>query len=285
MQRMRHKPNQSSGGRKIKMLRALAALNALMCLCSLPLAAEPASRIDVGEFPAALYDDVVIPVPSEVFSVLDKLGSPDWASILPSGFPPPTQNRAQVALQLGRVIADGFIAVQAKNPEKVKDIGREVLRLSGAIGVRDSVISRSRRITEAADIKDWIKVRRELDGAMQDVKRAMVELHDDDLAQLVSLGGWLRGTQTLTQIVGSNYSPETAELLHQPALLDYFDRRIGGMQPALRKDALVLKIRDKLALIRPLIDRNDGRSIGQESVDSIRLMTTELVAAINAPEA
>ncbi len=249
------------------------------------LQAEPASKIDVSDFPAALYDDVVIPVPSEIFGVLDKLGSPDWASVLPAGFPPPSQDRARVALQLGRVIADGFIAVQARNPEKVKDIGREVLRLAGAIGVRESVIARSRRITEAADAKDWSKVRRELDGAMQDVKRAMVELRDDDLAQLVSLGGWLRGTQTLTQIVGGDYSAETAELLHQPALVDYFSRRISSMPPALRDNALVASIHDKLELIRPLIDVGDGREIGKESVDSIRLMTTELVAAINSPEA
>lgn len=248
-------------------------------------AAGPLDKIDVGQFPAALYDDLVIPVPSEVFGVLDKLGSPDWNALLPASLPPPSQDRAQIALQLGRVIADGFIAVQAKNQDKVKDIGREVLRLAGAIGVRNSVIARSRKITEAADARDWLKVKREFDGAMQDVKRAMVELRDDDLAQLVSLGGWLRGTQVLTQIVGGDYSSETAELLHQPALLDYFSRRIAGMPPTLRDNTLVANINDKLTRIRPLIAIDDGRSIGKDSVESIRLMTTEVVAAINSPQA
>ena len=72
-------------------------------------------------------------------------------------------------------------------------------------------------------------MREELDGALQDVRRAMVELGDDDLAQLVSIGGWIRGTEVLTSIVSRNYSASGAELLNQPELLNYFSRRIDEM--------------------------------------------------------
>ncbi len=247
--------------------------------------AAPRSTIDVGKFPAAVHEDVIIPVPSEIFAVLDKLGTPDWNSLLPEQFPGVGQERDRIALRLGGIIADGFIAVQAKNSEKVKEVGREVLKLSGAIGVRDVVISRSRRIMDAADESNWIKAKRELDGAMQDVKQAMVELNDEELAQLVSLGGWLRGTQALTTIVGDNYRSETAELLHQPALLDYFSRRIDGMSPERKDSELLTEINTQLGKIKPLIDVGDGRNINAESVSKINAMTTGLVESIQAPEA
>src|SRR5690606_13999639 len=103
-------------------------------------------------------------------------------------------------------------------------------------------ISRSNSIIQAADKADWVKVRTELDGALQDVRQAMIELRDEELAHLVSLGGWLRGTEAVTTIVGESYSPESAELLNQPALLDYFSAKIAGMDARMKENALVSSI-------------------------------------------
>ena len=183
------------------------------CPASLRRSAIGSGQHRPFKIPAAEVETVVVPVPSEIFSVLDKLGNPNWRAELRTSAGKSTGNRAQVALLLGTVIAEGFVAVEAEDPEKVKDIGREVLVLAEAINVRKAVIARSKSITEKAEAKDWRSVRKEFDGALQDVRSAMVELGDDELAQLVSIGGWLRGTQVLTSIVSKNYSPDGAELL------------------------------------------------------------------------
>ena len=114
----------------------------------------------------------------------------------------------------------------------------------------------------------------------------MEELGDDELAQLVSIGGWLRGTQVLTSIVSKNYSPDGAELLYQPQLLDYFTRRLDGLKNTrLGKDELVMRIRKTLAAIRPLIGKDDGTKIPAENVQRINKMTSEVVVAITSKEA
>jgi len=242
----------------------------------------PPQRIDISSLPAKIVDDVVVPVPSEVFGVLDKLGAPNWHSVLRkienNGF----GERPQIALFLGCVIAEGFIAVEAQEPEEVKKIGREVLNLAGAIGVRKSVISRTNSIIEAADKKDWPRIRVELDGAAQDVKQAMIELKDEQLAQLVSLGGWLRGTEAVTDVVGKNYTKDGAELLHQPVLLDYFERQIDGMSPRLKGNRLVKRVRARLADIRPLIEKPN--SVTTENLNQINAITRDLVKAISAQD-
>jgi len=183
---------------------------------------------------------------------------------------------------LGDVIAEGFVAVEAQDPEQVKKIGRSVLDLSAAMGVRKAVIARSNAIIEFADKKDWPRTRRELDGALADVKQAMDELHDEELAQLVSLGGWLRGTEALTQVVNRTYTKDSAGLLHQPALLDYFDRRLAHMSPRLKSNEVVAKIQKRLPEIRPLIGEADS-DISQQSVDQIREIVHDLVIAIAPP--
>ena len=227
-------------------------------------------------------DEVVVPLPSEIFNVLDKLSSPNWRGEMRDNLGKNTGNRAQVALLLGTVIADGFIAVEAENSESVKQIGQEVLNLADAINVRKAVIARSKSIMDKADSKNWRAVREELDGALQDVRGAMVELGDDDFAQLVSIGGWVRGTEVLTSIVGKNYTPGGAELLNQPELLNYFSRRVEEMRNSrLKKEDLVGRVRKLLRDIRPLIGKN---GIPQASVEKINKMTNEMVGAITSEE-
>lgn len=263
-----------------KNIRLIFALAIVAGLAPCGAQAVPES-IDLSKFPAAEVEDVVVPVPSEIFAVLDKLGSPNWRGELRESLGKNTGNRAQVALLLGTVIAEGFIAVEAEDPTKVQEIGREVLVLAEAINVRKAVIARSKSITEKADAKDWKSVRREFDGALQDVRGAMQELGDDELAQLVSIGGWLRGTQVLTSIVSKDYSPDGAELLFQPELLTYFTDKLDNLKSTrLGKDQLVAQIRKTLTAIRPLIGKDDGTKISADSVEKIHKMTGEMVAAI-----
>ncbi|MFV0416202.1 MAG: hypothetical protein ACK5NG_07525 [Chthoniobacterales bacterium] len=244
----------------------------------------PPMHVDLSSFPATAVDDVVVPVPSEVFGILDKLGTPNWNAEISKSFGKNTGNRAQVALLLGTVIADGFIAVQAHDSEKIKDIGREILVLAEAVGIKDAVVARSKSIMDKANSKNWPAVRIEFDGALQDVRTAMDELNDGDLAQLVSLGGWLRGTQVLTSIVSKDYSRQAAELLHQPELINFFIRRIDEMNSRLARENIVLQVKKTLQRIRPLIGRNDGSNISEKNIGRILTLTTDAINSIRGEE-
>ena len=262
--------------------KAFCALAGALLAAGSVSAQEPAEQIDLKEFPAETVNEVVVPVPSEVFMVLEKLGNPNWrAELGPEKTFPATADRAQDALLLGTVIADGFIAVEAEDSERVKDIGRNVLTLAEAINVRKSVVARSNSIIEKADARKWDAVRREFDGALQDVNQAMAELNDEQLAQLVSLGGWLRGTEALTSIVDSKYSKERAELLHQPLLVEYFSRQLAGMNPRLRGKEIVGEIRRTLDRIDPLIGKGNG-DIRPETVSEIHNITSGVVRRIRS---
>lgn len=254
---------------------------AMLAMASLCSGQTPPDSIDLSRFPAASVEDVVVPVPSEVFVVLDKLGPTNWRAEYPAERGINTGNRAQIALLLGTVIADGFVAVQAQDAAKVEDIGQQVLALSDAIGVRQAVISRSKSITDKASAKDWAGVRREFDGALQDVKGAMEELGDHDLAQLVSAGGWVRGSQVLTSVVSRQYSADGAELLNQPQLLEYFTRQLDGLGNArLRRDPLVVRVRRLLRDLRPLIQKAGEAPLNAEQVARIHKLTSEVTAHI-----
>jgi hypothetical protein len=260
-------------------------LLALVALAPAVLA-EPAPHIDIGHLPSQskIIDDVVVPVPSEIFGVLDKMGKPNWPIVQRplTGVMQPIGDQPQIALMLGSVIAEGFIAVEAEDSNQVKQIGKSVLNLAKAIGVEKAVIKRSNSIVDYADKKDWPAVRKELDGALEDVKKAMVELNSEALSQLVSLGGWLRGTEALTAVVGKQFSKDGAELLHQPLLLDYFERRLASLKPKYKINHLVTKVQKGVLEIRPLMGLPDGGDISEKSVKEINSVTSDLIKSINA---
>jgi hypothetical protein len=265
-----------------------------LALVALPVSvfAEPASpapppHINVSQLPrqAQMIDEVIVPVPSEIFGVLDRVGpKPNWVAVQHpiTGVVQPTGEQPQIAMMLGTVIAEGFIAVEAEDTAQVKQIGKSVLNLATALGVGSKVKKRAQAITDAAEKKDWPDVRRELDGALDDVKKAMTDMSSESLSQLVSLGGWIRGTEALTAVVSTSYTKDGAELLHQPVLLDYFERRLAHLKPKDKLNPVVTRVQKGILEIRPLIGLTEDTDISEKSVQEINGITSELVKSINS---
>ena len=169
-------------------------------------AAEAPSHIDVKRL-SKTVEDVVVPLPNEIFGALNKLDSVNWKEYVRTSKGTNFTERPRIALLLGAVIADGFIAVQAEDAPSVKEIGQRVVSLAKGIGVGNSIMPHAKAITEAADQRNWDGVRQELDRTQNSVQQAMNEVHDEKLSQLVSLGGWLRGTEVLTSVVIDTIQP------------------------------------------------------------------------------
>lgn len=258
----------------VKLSKVTLAL--LVTLAFSTRATEAPKRIDVTKL-SKKVEDVVVPLPNEVFAALNKLDSVNWKEYVRSAKGSNFTERPRIALLLGTVIADGFIAVQAEDAPTVKDIGQRVLGLAKGIGVGSSITPHAKAITEAADKRNWSGVRQELDRTQNSVQQAMNEVHDEKLSHLVSLGGWLRGTEVLTAVVNKRFSEDGAELLHQPDLLSYFEDRLRAMPEFNLK--LLQDIQTALGEVRPLIDVGDAR-ISADAVKRINEITTRIDQAI-----
>ena len=265
-------------------MKYLVAVPIAFAAASLAIGETP-QKIDVSSFPsqAKLIDTVVVPVPSEIFGALDRVSRVHWDQVLRATKDQAVgESQSQIALQLGLIIAEGFIAVQAQNTAEVKNIGGTVRKLSKALGVEKHVTEHANAILKSADAKDWITVRKELDRTLQNVRTAMLDLGSEPLSQLISLGGWLRGTEALTDVVGKDYTPESAELLHQPILLDFFHKRLASMPATIKKNPVIDDMQKGMLEIRPLVGVADGTQISERSVKDVNLVATRLVKSINA---
>src|SRR5258708_6630195 len=123
--------------------------------------AQAPQRIDVKAM-SKKVENVVVPLPNEIFGALNKLGSVNWREYVRTEKTSNFTERPRIALLLGTVIADGFIAVQAEDAPAVKEIGQRVLNLSKGIGVGNSITPHAKAITDAAYTPKWSTIPQQL---------------------------------------------------------------------------------------------------------------------------
>jgi hypothetical protein len=189
----------------------------------------PEAPLDLDSFPADLIDQVVIPVPGEIFAILEKLGETSWAGEMRPASRPSLRGRTDYALALGVAVADGFVAVQAQDKAGVETAGKAVLTRAKALGLGDAVTRHCQAIFDALKADDWKSVREELDKTETTARATMEKMGDAPLAASVSLGGWVRGTEVAAGVISRSFTTDKSELLNQPDLVAHFAKSVGGM--------------------------------------------------------
>jgi hypothetical protein len=221
---------------------------------------------------------LVVPVPKEIFRSLDQFRDANWRAVQRPEVArwKSHGDQAQIATLLGVVIAEGFIAMEAKDSAEVKNLGNSVLSLARGLGIRERALRRSRSIMELADKNEWSEARKEWDGVLSDLETGMIEIKSEHVAQLVSLGGWLRGTEALSALVLQNYSPERSNLIRQSALIDYLEEQLRAMSSDIQGRPIVGKLLDGIRTIRSLVESENG-PLSEETVRKVHGVCAELV--------
>ena len=261
------------------------SMSVVLCIVAAPFGiAQSSPKAVASELPrqAEPIAEVVVPIPSKIFESLDKFSNANWRLVQRDGLAraKPHGDQTQIALLLGVVIGEGFIAVEAHDAEEVKEVGSTVLTLARSLGVEPTVMRRSRSIVEHADKNDWPSVRREWDGVLPDVQVGMKQLGSEQLSQLVSLGGWLRGTRALAALILQRYSTEDAELLRQPALLDRFETQLGKMP----QTVIISRMQEGVRKMRSLV-AGSALTTSEKSVRDLAILCDELLGLIDSKAA
>ncbi len=225
-------------------------------------------RLSADQLAKAVRTDAIsIPTPGELFAAIEKAGKTDWSGQYRGPMPITYRNRAQIALNLGGLIADGFIAVEAKDSQQVKNIGSDIIKLAKALGVSENLLKRGNSINEFAENNEWDTLQEELEATQNEVKSSMQSHNDQDLVILVSLGGWIRGTQVVSGAIARNYDEQSAKVLRQPALVKFMQSKINEISPELRSEPLVKDVSEELTGIEKLVSFPAGKA---PTVDEVR---------------
>lgn len=191
-------------------------------------------------------------------------------------------SREQKALMFGQLIADGFLLVEAERKNAIENFGRVLMQQARALGVGDRVMRHSASLTELGRRGEWPRMRQELITTQADVEQAMLELRDEKIAHLISLGGWLRGLEICAGAVEIDFSAPRAQALAQPELADYFANELKTLAPPVAQSPLFQKLRDGITALQDLLNKRP-KALTREDVRAIRSQTNELNNAIQRP--
>lgn len=263
-------------------------LLALSAALMLPLAAQEQKAEEKTPIPKDLLDDSHVreelavneftaPLISKLFDTLQFLMPLPIAEVerkMPARMP---QDRADLAIELGFLIADGFLVVQAEQLDKVEELAKDLTRYGKALGAGDRVNRHAASLLDSAKNKDVAQLKKELSATQRDVEVELVSLRDADLAHLISLGGWIRALEVSTVAVDKQFSVERARKAMREDIADYYTESVAGLEPRISERPNYLAMRDLLAGLRTEMVLEEGKEPTPELMAEIRKQAAKLV--------
>lgn len=227
---------------------------------------------------------LTVPSPSEFFAAIDKAGKPDWMSFYRAPAPVTYPTRMRTALNLGALVTDGYVAVEAQDGQQVKNTGKDIIALARALGVGEDVLVRGKSISDFADNNDWFALREELEATTNDVRRAMLAQRDESLAALITAGAWLRALEVGSRAAELSGEESSAGLLRQKELVGYLRTKLQGVDGQARDEALLQRTEVTLAAVEEQMTLPDGENFGAERVLAIKGTTGTFVVDMAAKD-
>jgi len=242
---------------------------------------------------AVFLDAMSIPCPGEVFVALNKACRPNWATLVTPATAPVTTDRAQLALAVGVLAANGYIAVEAQDGQQVRNVGREIMSVAKALGVSQSLLGRGNSLMEFAGNNAWEALADELEATENEVKTTMVEQKDKDLIVLTSAAAWIRGMEIVSGVVLGNDSMQGLESIRQPDLAAKIASHLGSLPPRLKGAPQVASVKVALESTASLLATNvtskeelrrNLQRIHDESAAAVKaILTSSTVSATPSP--
>jgi len=186
-------------------------------------------------------------------------------------------DRADLAIELGFLIADGFLVVQAEQMDKVEDLAKDLTRYGKALGAGERVNRHAASLLDSAKKKNVAQLKQELTATQQDVEDELLTLRDADLAHLISLGGWIRALEVSTVAVDKQFSEERARKVMREDIADYYTESVAGLEPRISERPNYLEMRNLLAGLRTEMVLKEGEQPTVESMKEIRKQAAQLV--------
>lgn len=239
---------------------ALMALMAMGCHAVQSANAANSPMTEPQKQAAVFLDELSVPSPGEVFSALNKACRPNWATLVTPATAPVTTERPQLALAVGVLTANGYVAVEAQDGQQVKNVGREMMTLAKSLGVSQSLLGRGNSLMEFAESNDWEALADELEATENEVKNSMVDQKDRDLVTLTSAAAWLRGLEVATGVVLASDSLQGAAELHQPELARRLASQLDTLPDRMKRGALVPSVKRTLETSATLLEDPETKS-------------------------
>ena len=239
-----------------------------------------------GEVPAMFRDDAMLdeshsnqelginvytaPSISKIFAQLDNLPAIPEDYVLrrrPENLP---MDAGKLALEMGYLLADGFIAVRSGHMNDIKPIALDLSRYGKAMGVGEKMNTYSASLLEHAEKGQLEEFKRILTTTQDAVNEELAALRDPDLAHLLALGGWVRALEAAAAAIEQRFETEQAVAIFYPDAPAYFNEILEGLHPRTARRLHVRTMQQLMEQLGKFMTINPGEFPTLERVRAIK---------------
>lgn len=246
----------------------------------------------VGEVPAMFRDDSALddshanqelginvytaPSITKIFDQLDNLPAIPESYVLRNRPEKLPTDAGALSLEMGYLLADGFIAVRSGHMNDIKPIALDLTRYGKAIGVGEKMNVHSASLLEHAEKGQLEEFKRILSATQNDVNAELAALRDPDLAHLLALGGWVRALDAAAAAINERFDAKQAAVIFYPDAPAYFNEMLGCLNPSSAKKLHVAKMRELLDQLTAAMTLQPGESATPEKVKAVLEITARI---------
>lgn len=191
-------------------------------------------------------------------------------------------DKGRLGFAVGVRLADGAIALLAKEKSKIAAAARDAEEFAGLLGIPKQQITSGKSLLKAIEDNDWGAIFEEMGWIQQEIV-SQIDNKDKDLSMtaLVACGAWLQGIRYATSIVSDNMAAEDlSNSLRGPAVIE-------GILAELRKapkDIQALKaVKDSVAVLeelKPLVSIKRDEKIPHDKLKLIHDLATQATQSV-----
>lgn len=242
---------------------------------------DPSKAVDKG---------VAMPTPLDKFlalTILVKTRKIDWGGVFtavavdinPDDF---TDKEVLIPQILGVRIADGIMAIQAKDAEMLGKTASDIEKLAKKIDVSDGDLERARRVRTLANEGKWLDVYRELAFLQQDIMQKLEENPKDQRSTLLMIAGWIQGSRYTSKLITAHYSDNSSNILREPLLVKALIAKNRSLPAETQKLPSVAAITEALPTLMDIVSVKINEPISKEKVAQVDTLATKCIDQILA---
>jgi hypothetical protein len=191
--------------------------------------------------------------PSQLYSKISEATRPQWRQHYRPTVTRCLEGRQQAAMGLGAVIADLFLAAQARDSQQIRNLLQDEETIEKTLGLIGPMATLRTEVLGAAEASDWARLGTGIEKLSAGQRRHLRSQKDEPLADLAYIGQWLRTFQTCHAVVISRNLPDQQLAIGDAALITEMTRRLNGLSNAETESNRCLRLLHKrLAVLAKL---------------------------------
>ncbi|MFV0337825.1 MAG: hypothetical protein ACK5LK_06230 [Chthoniobacterales bacterium] len=161
-----------------------------------------------------------LPTSAEFFVAVSKQERPNWSLAQRAEIDNRVTDRSQIALSLGVLFSDAYLAIEKQDGQMVKNITRDIVSQAEKLHASEGLRARERNINTFTERNNWNVLRAEVDATQNEIVMLLQSQNDQNLVPLIRVGEWLRTLNTFATLQKKSLQPNSLSWLLQKSLIE-----------------------------------------------------------------